>query len=171
MRYQEANGALPTELKQLDEVNATVGIYLRQPFTDPMYPGSKLEDWCLLRLNAGGRAVSSCSREGASGLGLGSGFTLGQEAAGPTSRPSAQGLAAGQGIIGVHSKSGESAFNTVKRQEKTYDRWYYTAEDYRKEMGSRSIPGLTQTSGPGMSGQQPGQQNQQGQQRISTGGN
>lgn len=160
MRYQEANGHLPAKLEDLDEVNATVGLYLRHPYVDPMTPGATLEDWCLLKLGAAGRVVSSCAAGGQSGeLGLGSKFQLGQESRIPRNRPGAGGIAAGQGIAGVHSKSKERAYNTVKRDAETYDRWYYTVEDYRKEVSGRAIPGLPQGKGPGMgTGNQPGQQ-------------
>jgi type II secretory pathway pseudopilin PulG len=78
---------------------------------------------------------------------------LGQEA--PANRNQQQGIpgvAAGtSGIVGVHSKSGETAYNTVKRGEDAYNLWEYTVEDYKKEASMRNLPGLPQKSGPGLS--------------------
>ncbi|HHN73804.1 MAG TPA: type II secretion system protein [Acidobacteria bacterium] len=171
MRYQEANGSLPVDLDALNEVHATTGLYLRHPYVDPMTPGATLEDWCLLKLGGAGRVVSSCSASGdQSQLGLGSSFKLGEQSRAPRNRPGAGGLAAGQGIVGVHSKSKERAYNILKRDEETYDRWYYTLEDYRKEVAGRAIPGLPQGKGPGLgTGQQPGIQGP-GQGRGNQGG-
>jgi len=66
-------------------------------------------------------------------------------------------------IIGVTSKSTESAYNTSRRGELTYNLWRYTIEDYTKEMAARSIPGLAQKPmSPGLAPGQPGQPGQPG---------
>jgi type II secretory pathway pseudopilin PulG len=179
LRYQEANGALPTELKQLEEINTQTGAYIRKLYTDPMFPEAEVEDWCLLQLGASGRVASSCStadERGELGLGSGSDFRLGGSSR--MSRPDPrrqrrQGVPGGpgKGIAGVHSKSNETAYNTVDRDETSYDKWWYTYEDYRKESTAVAIPGLPQGKGPGM-GNQPGNPNQQkrGPTRGRTGG-
>jgi type II secretory pathway pseudopilin PulG len=181
LRYQEANGALPTDLEQLEEINTETGAYIRKLYTDPMVPDSKVEDWCLLQLGPSGRVASSCARAGQRGeLGLGSGsdFRLGGSTRlGRTDprRQQRQGVPGGpgKGIAGVHSKSTETAYNTVDRDETSYDKWWYTYEDYRKESGAVAIPGLPQGQGPGM-GNQPGNNNfnqqQRGPSRGRTGG-
>ncbi len=172
-RYQEANGGLPTKLEELNAVNATVGLYLRHPYTDPMTRNATLEDWCLIKLSATGRTISSCAMEGGdpTQLGLGSSFQLGEQtsAPNPRHRRNTGGVAGGQGIVGVHSHYGGRAFNILKRGEETYDRWFYTSEDYKKEMTTRAIPGLAQTQGPGLGKgsrqeQQPGGFGSQGRQ-------
>jgi type II secretory pathway pseudopilin PulG len=163
LRYQQANGALPTELDQLDEVNTETGAYIRKLYSDPMNPGSKPEDWCLLQLGPSGRVVSSCAsarQQGEMGLGSGSDFQLGGSSRlGRTDprRQQRQGLpgGGGKGIAGVHSKSTEKAYNIVERDETTYDKWWYTYEDYRKDSTAVAIPGLPQGQGPGL-GNQPG---------------
>lgn len=173
LEYQKGQGALPTDLEQLKDKGQTGQLYLRKMYTDPMFREAKLEDWCLLRLSAGGQVVSSCAAEGTEEGGLLGGFggadtvQLGEEA--PTARPRAQGgLAPGQsGIVGVHSKSGEQAYNTAKRGEETYDRWYYTTEDFKKDVGARNIPGMPQRGGPGL-GQ--GNRDGSGQQADPFGG-
>lgn len=168
VNYQADQGALPATLEQLTKKGQKGQMFLRKEYTDPMFREAKLEDWCLLKVGAGNRVVSSCSAEGQEGganaLGLGSGFRMGQESRNPRARPT-PGQAAGApgaiggggvGIVGVASKSTDQAFNTVKRQEETYDQWVYTFEDYKKEMAQRGIPGLNQQQGPGF-GQKPGQ--------------
>lgn len=168
--YQKGQGALPTELDQLEDKGQKGELYLRKMYTDPLTPGAKLEDWCLLRLSAGGQVVSSCEAEGTpeggllGGFGGAESFQGGEEAT--PGRPRARGgLAPGQsGIVGVHSKSTERAFNTAKRGEETYDRWHYTTEDFKKDIGSRNIPGLPSRGGPGV-----GQGNQQQLQSDSFG--
>ena len=163
LRYQEANGSLPTELKQLEEINTQTGAYIRKLYTDPMFRDSKVEDWCLLQLGPSGRVASSCARaeqRGELGLGSGSDFRMGGSTRLGRSDPrrqQRQGLPGGpgKGIAGVHSKSSEKAYNTVDRDETSYDKWWYTYEDYRKDSTAVAIPGLPQGQGPGL-GNQPG---------------
>lgn len=163
MNYQADQGALPATLEQLTKKGQKGQMFLRQKYTDPMVRGSKFEDWCLQKVGAGNKIVSSCSVEGQQGganaLGLESGFRLGQESRNPRARPTPGQAAAGSvgamygggaGIVGVTSKSTDKAFNIVKRQEETYDQWVYTFEDYKKEMAQRGIPGLNQQTGPGI---------------------
>ncbi len=100
--------------------------------------------------------------------GTGPGVTQGQGPgpAAPTPAPGSAGAggiggAAFGAIIGVHSKSTEKAYNTVKRGEETYNRWKYTTTDYQAEQKARAIPGLptTPTYQPGRpspTGTQPG---------------
>lgn len=174
LEYQKGQGALPTELKQLEAKGQTGELYLRQMFVDPMTRGAKLEDWCLLQINAGGQIVSSCAPEGTpegtpqGGLqgGFGGASTLqpGQEPAGVPGRASggvpgraSGGAAAGQsGVVGVHSKSTETAYNMKKFDEETYNLWAYTIESYKADIASRNIPGMPPRGGPGL-GQKPGQ--------------
>lgn len=166
LRYQEDQGHVPVKLDDLKQKGQKGQVFLRKLYTDPMARNAKFEDWCLLRLGAAGRVVSSCTKEGQPGnLGLGGSFKIGEQVSAPRPRLRGGGrLGAGitKGIVGVHSKSRARAFNTVRRGEETYDRWYYTVEDYRKEMGARAIPGLSQVQGPGLGGQQPGRPGQPG---------
>jgi uncharacterized membrane protein YgcG len=171
LAYQQDQGAAPAELEQLTRKGQKGQVFLRKKWTDPMIRGSKFEDWCLLKVGAAGRVVSSCSSEGGGeagaenqpgelGLGAGSEFRAGQQETTANPRRQPQGVAPGGiGIVGVHSKSGKKAFNTVKRGEDTYNKWEYTIEDYRKEIGARMIPGLPTGQGPGggQGQQQPGQ--------------
>lgn len=195
--YQKGQGALPTTLEQLMEKGQKGEFYLRRPYTDPMIRGSKLEDWCLLRLVGTGQVSSSCADESGDGSALpgeesgerdrfaggrkrfdsdrgsGSGRRLGENSFGndpgtpsglgqlgeesPAGRQrNIPGLAAGtSGIVGVHSKSTEQAFNTMKRDGDTYDQWHYTVEDYKRDVSQRNIPGMPAQSGPGLG--KPGQ--------------
>ena len=177
LAYQQDQGAMPAELEQLTRKGQKGQVFLRKKWTDPMVRGSKFEDWCLLKVGAAGRVVSTCATEGGGeggaenqpgelGLGSSAGFRLGEQASTANPRRQPQGVApGGVGIVGVHSKSGKKAFNTVKRGEETYDKWEYTIEDYRKEVGARMIPGLPGGQGPGTGGsggQQPGQSNRPG---------
>jgi len=175
LAYQQDQGAAPAELEQLTRKGQKGQVFLRKKWTDPMIRGSKFEDWCVLKVGAAGRVVSTCSAEGGGegagknqpgelGLGSSAGFRVGEQATTANPRRQPGGTApGGVGIVGVHSKSKKKAFNTVKRGEDTYDRWEYTIEDYRKEVGARMIPGLPGGQGPGASGkggqggQQPGQ--------------
>jgi uncharacterized membrane protein YgcG len=177
LAYQQDQGAAPAELEQLTRKGQKGQVFLRKKWTDPMIRGSKFEDWCLLKVGAAGRVVSTCAAEGSGeagaenqpgelGLGSSSGFRLNEQATAANPRRQPPGIApGGVGIVGVHSKSGKKAYNTVKRGEETYDKWEYTIEDYRKEIGSRMIPGLPSGQGPGAGGtgsQQPGQTNRPG---------
>lgn len=164
LAYQQDQGAAPAELEQLTRKGQKGQVFLRKKWTDPMTRDSKFEDWCLLKVGAAGRVVSTCSTEGSGeagaenqpgelGLGSGSGFRTGEQATAANPRRQPQGIApGGVGIVGVHSKSGKKAFNTVKRGEDTYNKWEYTIEDYRKEIGARMIPGLPSGQGPGAGG-------------------
>ncbi len=206
--YQKGQGALPTELQQLTKKGQKGELYLRKPYTDPLFRNSKLEDWCLLKLAGTGQVASSCSAEGAAdqagdalnaGLGAGFGETdggsgggtkggkggtqskfdsagkfgtannpssfgnlgqMGQESAGPGRQRNIPGLQAGtSGIVGVHSKSHDQAYNTVKRSDETYDKWYYTSEDYKKDVSVRNIPGMPPRATPGIGTNKTGQTN------------
>ncbi len=209
--YQKGQGALPTELQQLTKKGQKGELYLRRPYTDPMFRNAKLEDWCLLKLAGTGQVASSCSAEGAadqagdalnSGLsagfgegdGGGAGFgtkggksgastgskfdsagkfgtannpssfgnlgQIGQESAGPGRQRNIPGLQPGtSGIVGVHSKSHDQAYNTVKRTDETYDKWYYTSEDYKKDVSVRNIPGMPPRATPGIGTNKTNQQN------------
>jgi type II secretory pathway pseudopilin PulG len=164
--FQTDQGRLPTKLEELVEKKGQKNqAFLRKPFVDPMTRDAELEDWCLLQLAATGRVVSSCSKEGdVDQLGLGSEFQLGEQVNQPRQQRNLGGnnAAAGQrGIVGVHSKSKERAFNVLKRGEETYDRWYYTFEDYRKEMSAKGIPGMPQGFGPEVGKNKPGQRGNQ----------
>ncbi|UCF69197.1 MAG: hypothetical protein JSV80_07920, partial [Acidobacteriota bacterium] len=150
--YQQDQGKLPTKLEELDESGQNRQRFIRKLYLDPMTRAESVEDWCLVKVGAAGRVFSSCQEEGDPAvMGLGKTFRLGEAAGQPRSRgtPATQG-----GIVGVHSKSTERAFNTVKRGEETYDRWLYTTEDYEKEVSMRSIPGLPQAQQPGIGGKQ-----------------
>jgi uncharacterized membrane protein YgcG len=177
LAYQQDQGAAPAELEQLTRKGQKGQLFLRKKWADPMIRGSKFEDWCLLKVGAAGRVVSTCSAEGSGeagaenqpgelGLGSGTGFRLNEQATTANPRRQPQGITpGGVGIVGVHSKSSKKAYNTIKRGEDTYDKWEYTIEDYRKEVGSRMIPGLPGGQGPGAGGpgsQQPGQTNRPG---------
>lgn len=164
-RYQKATGSLPTEIKQLEETKSETGAFIRKLYVDPMTPGATVEDWCLLKLGPSGRVTSSCDTSdtgGELGLGTGSRFNLG----GSTGmgnvdprRQQRQGLpgSGGSGIAGVHSKNRGESYDTVTRGESSYDKWWYTYEDYRKDSSAIAIPGLPGQQGPGV-GNQPGQQ-------------
>jgi hypothetical protein len=166
--YQQDQGAAPAELEQLTRKGQKGQVFLRKKWTDPMIRGSKFEDWCLLKIGAAGRVVSTCSTEGGGeagaenqpgelGLGSSAGFRVGEQSTAANPRRQPQGVApGGVGIVGVHSKSGKKAFNTVKRGEDTYNKWEYTIEDYRKDVAAHMIPGLPGGQGPG--GQGPGGQ-------------
>ncbi len=183
LAYQQDQGAMPAELEQLARKGQKGQLFLRKKWTDPMVRGSKFEDWCLLKVGAAGRVVSTCSAEGGGeggaenqpgelGLGSGSGFRMGEEAqtADPRRQPQGVTTPGGIGLVGVHSKSTKQAFNTLKRSEQTYNRWYYTIEDYRKEQGARMIPGLPTGQGPAAAGAGVGgMQGGQGQTGGATG--
>ena len=117
-----------------------------------MVRGSKLEDWCLLKIGQSNMVVSSCAEadqdRGQLGLGTSDSFQVGEEAPTPTTRRTPGVAPGGVGIVGVHSKSTDRAYNIVKREEETYNRWYYTFEDYQKEQSARNIPGLQQGKRP-----------------------
>ena len=187
--YQKAQGALPTELKQLAQKGQNGEVFLRRLYVDPLTPKAKLEDWCLLQMGAGGTVVSSCaaaagtagtqgtgkdqgkksSGDSASGRSSTSGSTSGfgtstggfgtstgafgdATQSGGIQLPGAAGApgtgAVGAAIIGVASKCKDQSYNTVRRNERTYDRWFYTVDDYQKELASKSIPGLPAKTGP-----------------------
>jgi uncharacterized membrane protein YgcG len=168
LAYQQDQGAAPAELEQLTRKGQKGQVFLRKKWTDPMIRGSKFEDWCLLKIGAAGRVVSTCSTEGGGegaaenqpgelGLGSGAGFRLNEQATTANPRRQPGGVAPGGiGIVGVHSKSTKKAFNTVKRGEDTYNKWEYTIEDYRKDVSAHMIPGLPGGQGPGGQSKPPG---------------
>lgn len=165
LRFQKDQGRFPTELKELIENKGQKNqLFIRKAWTDPLYRDSTLEDWCLLQVGGSGRVVSSCSREGdPNELGLGGSFELGQQAT--MQQNTIQGLDAGaKGIVGVHSKSTDNAFNTIKRGEETYNRWHYTFDQYDKDMNARGIPGVTQGTGQGVGNLDGGLNNNSGGQ-------
>jgi type II secretory pathway pseudopilin PulG len=156
-RFQQDQGRLPTKLEEMIENKGQSNqVFIRKAYTDPMFRDAKLEDWCLLKVGGAGRVVSSCANEGdPNQLGLGSDFQLGEQTG--AQQQQLQGLNPGDtGIVGVHSKSTDRAFNILKRGEETYDRWHYTFDQYRKDMNARNIPGLPIQTGPGMGGDGPG---------------
>lgn len=160
LEFQKDQGRFPTELKELIENRGQKNqLFLRKEYRDPITRAKSVEDWCLLQVGASGRVVSSCNDAGdPSQLGLGSDIRIGEEIGAPRTQR-IQGLAPGAaGVVGVHSKSTDRAFNTLKRDDETYNRWYYTFDQYQKEMNARGIPGLQQGQGPGLTGKQPGQQ-------------
>lgn len=180
LNYQQDQNALPVDLEALTKKGQKGQVFLRKEWTDPITRAKTMEEWCLLKIGGAGRVVSTCAAEGAaendpfaaggaagsgggagtglnrdgtSNAGLGSNFKVGQETGAPRDR-NVNGIApGGVGLVGVHSKSTLQAFNTLKRQDETYDRWYYTVEDYKKEITARSIPGLPQGKGPAESNQ------------------
>jgi len=188
LNYEAAKGGTQplTDLETLFKESGEGGArFIRKAFVDPMTKNATLEDWCLLKLGPAGRVLSSCSQEGQTNpFSQGSKFQLGEKgqsaadtrAANPRAsrrRGNNPGRAITPGantIVGVHSKSTERAFNTLKRQEETYNRWYYTREDYKQDVAARAIPGLSAAQGPGLGnnptqGTQPGRGNTTSQGR------
>ncbi len=157
LRFQQDQGRFPTKLEELVEQKGQKNqMFIRRGYFDPITRSKSLEDWCLLKVGAAGRVVSSCSAEGdPNQIGLGSSIGLGQELGELGGGPQVQGIDPGAtGVVGVHSKSSEAAFNTLKRGEETYNLWHYTFDQYQKDMNARAIPGVTQgqgqtTGGPG----------------------
>ena len=172
VEYQKKQGVLPATLDDLVKRGGDGTTFMRKAYLDPITRSRSLEDWCLLKQGAAGRMVSTCAAEGQAdnNLGLGSKTTLkpGEDVGTPKDRAT-EGVAAsgGFGIVGVHSKSTERAFNTIKRQEDTYDRWYYSITEYRQDTTARAIPGLPQGQGP--QGKNPGQNDQPGGMGTGTG--
>ncbi|MBP7146722.1 MAG: hypothetical protein KBD01_04195 [Acidobacteria bacterium] len=152
VNYQKDQGGLPAELEQLTKKGQKGQVFIRKAYTDPMFRKSKLEDWCLLKIGQSNMVVSSCSEadedRGQLGLGTAGSFQIGEEAPTATSRRTPGVAPGGVGIVGVHSKSSDRAYNIVKREEENYNRWYYTFEDYQKEQSARNIPGLQQGKRP-----------------------
>ncbi len=153
LEYQKKQGVLPATLDELVKRGGDGTTFMRKAYLDPITRAKSLEDWCLLKQGAAGRMVSSCAAEGQAdnNLGLGSKtqFKPGEEV-GTLKDRSTEGIAqpGGFGIVGVHSKSTEHAYNTLKRQEDTYDRWYYSITEFRQDSQARAIPGLPQGQGP-----------------------
>jgi type II secretory pathway pseudopilin PulG len=167
LRYQTKQGALPPDLDVLTKALGDGSYALRKAYTDPITRAKSLADWCLLRVGGAGRIVSSCSAEGQVdnnlGLGTSQGFKPGEEAQPIRADRQTPGVApGGVGVVGVHSKSSDRAYNTMKREEETYDRWYYTIEEFKNEISLRVIPGLSQQGQPGQQQNIPGS-NPQGQ--------
>ncbi|NJN64857.1 MAG: type II secretion system protein [Acidobacteria bacterium] len=162
LRFQQDQGRFPTKLEELTEQKGQKNqLFIRRPYTDPITRSKSLEDWCLLKVGAAGRVVSSCS-DGSdpNQLGLGSSFGIGEEIGEMSSGQQIQGIDPGaSGVVGVHSKSTDTAFNVLKRGEQTYNLWHYTFDQYEKDRNARGIPGVTQGQGQG-TGQQPGIGNQ-----------
>lgn len=154
LEYQKKQGALPATLDELVKRGGDGTTFMRKAYTDPITRSTALADWCLLQLGAAGRMVSSCSPEAQAdqNLGLGSkaGFKVGEDQALRADRQVAGGAqgAGGIGIVGVHSKSADRAYNTLRREEETYDRWYYGIQEYKDDVAARGIPGLPQGQGP-----------------------
>ena len=65
----------------------------------------------------------------------------------------------------------ETAFNTVKRGEETYNRWHYTFDQYEKDRNARGIPGVTQGTGQGVGNLDGGMNNQGNQGGLGGSGN
>ncbi|RMG49170.1 MAG: type II secretion system protein [Acidobacteria bacterium] len=154
--YQQEQGKYPVSLEDLDR-EGQHGRFIRKLYTDPITHSKSIEDWCLLKIGPAGRVVSSCSAGDAlGGIGLGSSFKPGRETA---VTPGNRNQALIGGIVGVHSRSSEQAFNTAARGESTYDKWYYTTQDYQRDVSARAIPGLPsgQKPGVGRGPQRPGQ--------------
>ena len=162
LEFQKDQGRFPTELSELVENRGQKNqLFLRKEYKDPITRARSMDDWCLLQVGASGRVTSSCNDAGdPNQLGLGSNLRIGEEVGQPSTRR-IQGLAVGaSGLVGVHSRSSERAFNTLKRDDETYNRWYYTFDQYQKDMNARGIPGLSQGQGQtlGKGQKQPGQQ-------------
>lgn len=179
LEYQkDQGGSLPTKLEQLDERGQKNQRFIRRLYVDPMIRGQEevtVEDWCLLRVGPTGQVTSSCAKEDQrDGLTReGSEFRLGQADNATRAPQQLPGVQPGtQAIAGVHSRVSGKPFNSVKRGEGGYDSWYYTFEDWQREMDTRGYPGLStgQAETPGTQPRVPGGQRQPGQRQPGTQG-
>ncbi len=175
-QYRKDNGTFPSDWKQLTEMGGPGGgrYYLRRPYTDPMVPGG---EWGLVYLSPQGTPVSDTGATPGDGTGAQGDEDNGEDddffgdegGDGTTQHPPQTGQQPGMGqtgspvalaglpIIGVHSRSDETAMGSARwRNIEKYSEWLFTVEDLNGIPTLAPLLGALQPAAPGTPGQ-PGQ--------------
>jgi len=157
-RFQQANGRLPLELKELLEPLPNTGAYiLRHDYKDPLVKGGQ---WGLLYSGPGGEIIDpSSAPTGEEGETAGGLARLGPTTEGTAAGRSGGGLGGGAGrlggtgtaggaqgssglpIIGVKSLCTDTPFR-VYRGLSDYSQWLFTIQDLQAKPGQ--VPGQGQ---------------------------